>query len=267
MALASGRPAPYAPASVVVNVITRHRAVGIPKIDAEVLERLGVTESLRPRTLVALKTLDFYDEDGNVTPDFDALKRVSTEEFPERLAQLLTRAYKPIFEIVGDVSSASHQVIDDAFRTFEPAGQRVRMVQLFIGLMVHAGLMPDGVGRKPGPLPKPKNGAMKAAPRPRVTKPEAQHAPLPFETPPPVPAPPPTQPPAQPPLGDHRTTVELDGIGHVTLAVNINPLLLTKVDRDFFYDVVDKMNEWRASRLPAENPRVDDTTTSEVSTP
>jgi hypothetical protein len=176
LALVPNGRAPYAPVSVITNFIARHRDVGISKVDLDMLGRVGVSESLRPRTLASLKILDFYDEDGTVTEDFAALQRVSSEEFPKRLAQLLAHAYKPIFEVVGDVSHADPGMIDDAFRTFEPAGQRARMVQLFIGLMVYVGMMTDEALRKPGPAPRPKKLVVKKSPpvRPATKRDESE---------------------------------------------------------------------------------------------
>lgn len=170
VALVHNGRAPYAPTSVIRDFITRHRNVGIPKVDLDTLGRLGVSESLRPRTLASLKLLDFYNEDGVITDDFAAIQRVSTEEFPERLADLLGHAYKPIFEIVGDVSKADMRMIDDAFRGFVPSGQRARMVQLFIGLMVYVGMLPEEAVRKPGPTPRPKKLVVKKTPPARPTK-------------------------------------------------------------------------------------------------
>lgn len=176
MALVHNGRAPYAPTSVIRDFITRHRNVGIPKVDLETLGRVGVSESLRPRTLASLKLLDFYNEEGAITEDFAAIQRVSTEEFPERLADLLGHAYKPIFEVVGDVSKTDMRMIDDAFRGFEPSGQRDRMVQLFIGLMVYVGILPEEAVRKPGPAPRPKKlVAKKATPvRPTAKRDDAE---------------------------------------------------------------------------------------------
>ena len=55
------------------------------------LQQIGVTESLAPRTLSALEALGFYDENGNVTPEFDALRKVPEHDFKPRLAALSAR--------------------------------------------------------------------------------------------------------------------------------------------------------------------------------
>jgi hypothetical protein len=246
MALTPGGRAPYAPSKTVQSVIDRHRAVGLPKIDMDTLERIGVTEALRPRTLASLKLLDFYDEDGKITPEFDNLSRVPTGEFPEYLGMLLKKVYAPIIEVTGDPAAATMQSIEDAFRTFEPRGQLVRMVQLYAGLMTYAGIMDESAKRKPGPR---KQSARPAPDKPRVEKSKtattAKKNALPPE--PPVVDPPSPQNEAK----GHRTTVDLGAAGAVTLTVDVNPLLLTKSDRQYFYDLVDKIEDWRSSRLPA----------------
>lgn len=49
------QPAPYAPASAILDLIERHRNKGLPAmVDADALGRAGVSDSLIPRTLQAL---------------------------------------------------------------------------------------------------------------------------------------------------------------------------------------------------------------------
>jgi hypothetical protein len=50
--------------------------------------------------------------------------------------------YGEILEIA-DPASATYEQVEDAFRGHTPAGQRTRMVTLFIGLCDYAGLLPE----------------------------------------------------------------------------------------------------------------------------
>ena len=133
--------APYASTGSIKTVIDKHRQVGLLDISLERLQRIGVTEALAPRTLYALTFLGFYDEHGRVTPEFDALRKLPEHEFKPALAELLKQAYAPVLENL-DPATATQLDVENALRGFEPTGQLSRMVQLFIGLMTYAGLMP-----------------------------------------------------------------------------------------------------------------------------
>lgn len=156
------RRGPYASAGSVQTVIEKHRQVGLPSVDLRKLQQIGITESLAPRTLHTLEALGFYDSTGNVTPEFDALRKVPDHDFKARLAALLREAYAPILEVL-DPSVATQTDVENAFRGFEPTGQIPRMVQLFMRLMAYVDLMPDPDSkRRPGSAsraaknPKPK---------------------------------------------------------------------------------------------------------------
>jgi len=146
--------APYAPTSAIKAVIERHRQVGLSNISVELLIRMGITESLAPRTLQALKVLDLVDDSGQPTEAFEVLRRTPSAELPDRLAQHLRVEYAPVFEIM-DPTQATNEEIGDAFRDFQPHGQRERMVTLFTGLMAEAGMVQRIPRGQPGPKPKP----------------------------------------------------------------------------------------------------------------
>lgn len=149
-ALQDGR-APYASTGSIQKVIEKHRQMSLPTVNPQRLQQIGITESLVPRTLYALEALGFYDESGNITPEFDALRKVPEHDFKPRLAALLREAYAPILEVL-DPATATQTDVENAFRGFEPTGQIPRMVQLFMGLMAYAEVMPE-VKRRSGPVP------------------------------------------------------------------------------------------------------------------
>jgi hypothetical protein len=140
-AMQEGR-APYASMGSVQKVIEKHRQVGLQNVTLLKLQQIGVTESLAPRTLATLEALGFYDSNGNVTAEFDALRKVPEPDFKPRLAALLREAYAPILEVL-DPATASVADVENAFRGFEPTGQVPRMVQLFVQLMAYVGIMAD----------------------------------------------------------------------------------------------------------------------------
>jgi len=159
--MAESRPrAPYASTGSITKVIEKHRQVGLQTMSLQRLEQIGVTESLAPRTLQALVFLGFYDENGSVTPEFDALRHAEKHEFKPRLAALLREAYAPVLEVL-DPATATPLDVENAFRGYLPTGQLARIVQLFMGLMIYADLMPED-RRRPPPSAERSPGASRA---------------------------------------------------------------------------------------------------------
>lgn len=167
MAPTSDRPiAPYAPLGNVLTVVRRLRERGIPvPVTKDAMTLLGIPEGNAPRTLQALKLLGLVAEDGDLTPAAERLRRVSEEEYPELLAEIIRDAYAPVFAVVDPVTDTEVR-ISDAFRQFDPATQRGRMVTLFLGLCAEAGM---AVERPPRAMraarSQPRSG-QKRAPRP-----------------------------------------------------------------------------------------------------
>ena len=149
MPLRSGGPAPYAPPKTVLDLIAnyRDRSLRVP-FNAEVLMLAGVSDGLVNRTLQALRLLDLIDEQGNPTAPLEGLKRAPSSEFKTRLEAVVRDVYGEVFQFA-DPTKDDTDRITDAFRVYEPAGQRSRMVTLFIGLCEAAGIITEG--KKPAP--------------------------------------------------------------------------------------------------------------------
>lgn len=215
MAVQQGTRAPYASTGSIKTVIEKHRQVGLQAVSLQRLQQIGVTEALAPRTLQALTFLGFYDESGNVTPEFDALRKVPEHDFKPRLAALLREAYAHILEVL-DPATATPLDVENAFRGFEPTGQLPRMVQLFIGLMVYAEIMPEPETKRrtggasaqaPARPPKSKPGAE------RERQPESPAAKTPFH--------------ADSKPGERRD-ISLGDAGSVSVIVNVRWLDLSE---------------------------------------
>ena len=161
------QPAPYAPASAILELIDRHRNKGLPPVvDADVLARAGVSDSLIPRTLQALKTLDLLADDGRPSEVFEGIRLAPTAEYQQRLSEWLNAAYADALSYV-DPATDDEVAMRDAFRKYIPTGQQGRMVTLFMGLFTAAGVMPQRAKASPPKRTAQANGAVK--PKPGLT--------------------------------------------------------------------------------------------------
>lgn len=143
MPVTRDRPAPYAPASAILEIVQRYRSRGlIFPINSDVLARVGIAESLIPRTLQALQTLDLFNESGNPTETLEGIRVAPEAEYKTRLGDWLKAAYADVFAFV-DPTTDDETRIRDAFRSYQPIGQQNRMVTLFQGLCAAAGLIAD----------------------------------------------------------------------------------------------------------------------------
>jgi hypothetical protein len=141
--------APCAPPATILQVVTALRDRGLTTpIGPDVLLRAGINESLVPRTLRSLAGLELIDEEGRLTPAMDALRRAPSADFKARLEEHIRAVYEEVFQFTDPAKDDAKRVAD-AFRAYEPIGQRSRMVTLFLGLCEAAGMIPEGVQRKP----------------------------------------------------------------------------------------------------------------------
>lgn len=158
------QPAPYAPASAILDLIERHRNKGLPAmVDADVLARAGVSDSLIPRTLQALKTLDLLTEDGRPSEVFEGIRLAPTAEYQQRLSEWLNTAYADALSFV-DPATDDEVAMRDAFRKYIPTGQQGRMVSLFMGLFTAAGVMPQRSKASPPKRNAQANASAKSKP-------------------------------------------------------------------------------------------------------
>ncbi|MDX2262705.1 MAG: DUF5343 domain-containing protein [Gemmatimonadales bacterium] len=169
MPIRSGSEGPYAPPAAVLGIIRgfRNRGLSTP-FTTDVLIRAGVSDSLAPRTMKSLKVLELIDEDGNPTEAFEGLRRATSDEYRPRLSALLKGVYQEVFNFADPATDTAERVAD-AFRAFNPIGQRNRMVSLFLGLCEEAGI----------PVPETRRVSVTTPSKPKATaKPPKQGNPV-----------------------------------------------------------------------------------------
>ncbi len=172
MPVAQGSPAPYAPPATVLNIVERYRSRGLPTpINHEVLARASVPDSLIKRTLQAFRILDLISENGTPTPIFEAIRLAPEAEYQATLAKWLEATYSDVLQFV-DPATASETNLADAFRQYQPQGQRSRMITLFTGLFRAAGIGPEKASGAPR-----KVVASGASPRARPASAPRSHLP------------------------------------------------------------------------------------------
>lgn len=160
MPFRSGGPAPYAPPAAVIAVIEAYRNRGLATpFTHDVLLRLGITASLVPRVFKSLVELGLIGKDGEPTQVFEAIRRATTDEYPKRLEELVRDQYAEVFNFADPANDPPERVAD-AFRAFEPVGQRKRMVTLFLALCEKAGIIPQRTQKSTSA-----NGAQRARPK------------------------------------------------------------------------------------------------------
>lgn len=177
---------PYAPPSAVLGVIRRRRDRGLAEpVTANSLQQVSVSAGNAPRTLQALKFLGLVDDEGRVTDTFNRVSQANRNDYPGALAEVLRSVYHPIFNHV-DPEQDDMDDIEDAFRGFEPEGQRQRMLKLFLGLCHEAGLVGEDKAPKIQSPPRQKPSAQRSTGQQgqrRTSKPDYKTPPA--EEPPP----------------------------------------------------------------------------------
>lgn len=183
MALVKDGQGPYAPTLSVKGVIRafRNQHPAIP-FTAENLQLVGVSASLAPRTLQALKLLDLIDDEGNPTAAMHTLRDADNKDYPAQLAEVVRAAYAEIFAY-RDPATDSAEEIAQNFRFYRPPSMQPRMVRLFYGLCKEADIIGEvpviAGGESSGDSPK-----RTAKPKTAKKQPPPNNPPLP---PPPAP--------------------------------------------------------------------------------
>ena len=231
--------APYAPIRNVLDVLHRLRDRGIPNpLTPDSIQSIGVPDGNAHRTVQTFKFLGVVDDAGAPTAAATRLQQASTSEYSAVLAEIIRAAYQKVFELV-DPAQDTDVAIADAFRRFEPAGQRYRMVPLFMGLCAEAGIIPPERAVQPrGP------SAEAVRQRPRRERPQrtAERTPAP-------------QPPPQPLVTPQNIAVQQ---GQLFAISDADVAALSEDEFTAVWDALGKVARARARRLASETSTTKD---------
>lgn len=142
MPLEPGDKAPYTTVSALLTTLRwfRDKSGARNKIDADVLARAGVPDSLTSRTLRSLISLDLIDESGIPSGQWLEMASIRGEdEYVARFGEWLKDTYRELLSFA-DPSTDTYARVLQGFRGYEPSGQRQNMVALFLGLWKYAEL-------------------------------------------------------------------------------------------------------------------------------
>jgi hypothetical protein len=132
--------APYAPPENLERVFARVRSNGWPaRLNQDYLLAVGLSEGNIPRVIAGLKFIGVIADDQTVTDLGTSIHLASEEEWPLVLQSALRTAYADVFRVVNP-EDATRRAVRDAFRPMKPSGQQDRMVTMFLGLCVLAGI-------------------------------------------------------------------------------------------------------------------------------
>ena len=221
--------APYASANSVIKVIQQYRNHGLPDpLTQTGLEQIGQAPSMASFTLRSLVFLGLMDEGGNFTADFTRIRRANTDEYPGELGEILRKAYLQVFAVTNPAVHDATKIVD-AFRPFEPAKQRDKMVGLFMGLCEEAGIVPVGTAKR------------------RKTTTNTSRSRRPAATPDPTQIPESISLPSQTPNGQQEA-VELTSGGTMTIILDTNMWQLSRPDEAFLLDILHLIRDYNEAK-------------------
>lgn len=171
---------PYGPGSRTVEIVRRiHEGKTPQTLTLTALQSLGVAVGNADRVQRSLCFLGLLSPEFELTELAVKLRRATSDEYQPFLAQIIRGAYEPIF-VSYDPATATGIDLDNAFKPYDPAGQRPNMIALFMALSREAGLAPEAAPRRGRPVgsttkPKlpPKAGGQESA---TASTPAAQNA-------------------------------------------------------------------------------------------
>jgi hypothetical protein len=161
---------PYGAVPNILEVLRRIRTRNLPeRIDRDFLLAAGIPAATTYRSAFALEFLGLVDADEVPTEAARQIAISTDEEYQTILLDLLHRAYRDVFAVY-DPAKDPPERIAQAFRRYNPASARDRMLNFFLGMCREAGIPVLDT-------PRPRPSAANANPKPsNMTRPKPKAA-------------------------------------------------------------------------------------------
>jgi hypothetical protein len=235
---------PYPPGNKTVAVVQRiHAGTAPTSLTEKALVSLGVAPGNANRLQRGLRFLGLIDEEFQQTELAITLRKATSEEYKPLLAQIIKAAYEPIF-VAYDPATATGLDLDNAFKPYDPAGQRANMISCFMSLCREADLAPEAAQPRRG---RPSKAT---APKRPASNPNGRQQP-PAIVKPIVP---------QSTRGTSKTIPLRSGSGEVTLIVTVDLMELDTEDRNFVFRMIDQLRAYEIESPALQRPAPDSET-------
>lgn len=210
-----------------------------PVIDRSMMNSKSGTDQLN--LFAALKTFGLIDETNKVTPALTALTAKEVDDRKDALRALIKRYYREAIE-VGAANGTQAQLLECFRDRYGVAG--VDTQRKAASFFLHAARFAGGIDLSPhfAQTRTGQGGPGKGKPRKKAAKKTSAKPADEVET---------------PTTDQYDLAVELATGGTMRLTVNVNPLSLRGADRQFFYDIVDKLTDYQDEH-PTTTPAGDD---------
>lgn len=229
---------PYAPGKPVTSIVKRIYEGTIPSVlTLKSLQSLGVASGNADRVQKALRFLGLISSDFLLTNLAMELRKTTSDEYRSQLGAIISDAYNPVF-VSYNPATAIAADLNNAFKPFDPAGQRPNMIALFMALCREAGLAPEATTLKPGRV-----AGAPSNPKGEHTRVGTQNRSKPIT--------PPLAPPST--KGTSKTVTLRNGGGQVTLMISVDLMELEGAEREFVFGLIDKLKAY-AQPLTRLNP-------------
>lgn len=243
----------YLPWATFQNTIMNGFAQGLPNVIDKSLFP-GQSGAVQGQIMAGLKFLGLIEENGKPTKTLHSLMDADPDGRKQVIARVIKERYAEVFAI-GIEKATMQQLSDTMAAKYSVSGDtREKAVRFFLAACKFAGITVSPHLAKGTTLRKRPSGPR----RPRV---EQQPTPTPQTQPPP-----PSVPLAGGAPGVTSQTITLTNGGKVTLSVSVDVIKLRGEDRDFVFELIDKLDDYekKHAKVSASATSTDDAIDFEV---
>lgn len=238
----SGFVPPYIAFKTVLTLIERMEREEPPnRIDKSYLDNLS--GGYRTQVLAALHSLGLVGPEGSLSEELKALVQAGESERKKIVGEIVRRHYGPVLALS---ANATQQQMLDAFAEMSPSvtgDTRRKAIAFFLNACQYAGVTVSRHWKTPRVPPSGRKRDGKPGQAGRASGTDGNVEEEGYETPPP------------PPRTNTRDLTLRSG-GIVTLGLSVDLFSLTGSDREFVFELIDKMSAYENQRALPSGPPV-----------